>query len=287
LGVGPVAAAELRTLFDAVWTELGAACALPEQVEHVHHLRVATRRALAALDAFHDVLPATRCTWFKKRLRHLRRAAGEARDLDVLNANLARNSAVRARSRLLELLSKQRHSARGPIRNQLDKLVDVDWKSRVERLLADVGQRRRHHDFDDFAIRRLEPIVDSFFAHADRTLRHEDEIHSVRIAGKKLRYALEIFAPALPGESLARCQRSLQQLQETLGEFTDHASAADRFKNWARSTDAGHDRNALESLRDNEIRLADAARKSFSKWWTPSRRRALRRRFGHMLAHPA
>src|SRR3954452_6464358 len=53
-------------------------------IEHVHRLRVATRRAAAALKLYRDWLPQKSARWFKKRLRQIRRAAGEARDLDVL-----------------------------------------------------------------------------------------------------------------------------------------------------------------------------------------------------------
>jgi CHAD domain-containing protein len=181
------------------------------------------------------------------------------------------------------LLSKQRRSAQGPIREQLEKLIDIDWTSQVERLLADVRMRRRHCVPRDFALRRLRPTVESFFEKADRRLRHEKEIHALRIAGKKLRYTLEVFAPALPGHRLVRCRKSMEQLQETLGEFTDHASAAERFERWARRMGAGPDRDAIVSLGDDANRQADTARKAFSQWWNSSRRRALRSCFKDML----
>lgn len=287
LTVGQMAAATLRPRFDTVWAELRAACTNPEHAEHVHQLRVATRRVLAALDAFHDAIPAKRRGWFEKRLRRLRRVAGQARDLDVLTTRLTSDDAVRVRGRLIAMLSKQRQTSRAPIRDQLEELVDVEWSARVDRLLADVRERRRRSDFPAFARRRLEPMIESFFEKADRKLRHEDEIHSLRIEGKKLRYALEIFASVFPGRRLARCQKALEQLQKTLGDFTDHASAADLFERWARTTHAGPDRDMLVSLCDDERRRAVTARKAFSKWWNPSRRQSLRRRFTHSLRRPA
>ena len=74
----------------------------------------------------------------------------------------------------------------------------------------------------------MKPLIERFFAEADRRLRDDDEIHQVRIEGKKLRYALEIFAAVLPAKAADKCRRSLEQMQHTLGEFTDHAAAADR-----------------------------------------------------------
>jgi CHAD domain-containing protein len=286
LSVGQLAATTLRRRFDAVWTELRAACDMPDHAEHVHQLRVATRRTLAALDAFHAVIPAKRRAWFEKHLRRLRRTAGEARDLDVLTARLT-NDAARARSRLVAMLSKQRRKSRAPIRAQFEDLVDVDWCCRVDRLLNNVHVRRRRSDFRSYARRHFKPMIAAFFAKADHKLHNDDEIHSLRIEGKKLRYALEIFAPALPARARARCQESLERLQKTLGDFTDHAAAADRFGRWARSADAGPNRDMLVSLRDDETRQADIARKAFSKWWNPSRRRSLRRRFARTMRRSA
>src|SRR5262249_9204837 len=56
--------------------------------EHVHQLRVGTRRARAALDIFALCLPPKAHKNAKKLLRGLRRAAGEARDWDVFRAGL-------------------------------------------------------------------------------------------------------------------------------------------------------------------------------------------------------
>jgi len=283
LPVGQVAAQTLRKRFDAVWMQLRATCAMPDNAEHVHQLRVATRRTLAAFDAFHILIPAKRRDWFEKRLRRLRRAAGEARDLDVLTERLTHDNAARARSRLVAMLSKQRHTSRTPIREQFEKLVDAGWTSRVDRLLEDIYNRRRQPRFRAFARRRFKPMIASFFEKADHKLRNGDEIHSLRIEGKKLRYSLEIFASVFPARALARCQGSLEQLQKTLGKFTDHASAADRFGRWARSADSGPNRDMLASLCDDENRQADIARKAFSKWWSPVRRRSIRCRFGRTL----
>jgi len=285
--VGHVAAKTLRKRFDAVWAELRAACASPDEPEHVHQLRVATRRTLAAVEAFHPLIPAKRRDWFAKRLRRLRRAAGEARDLDVLKGRLAQHDATQARSRLVAMLAKQRQKSRTPILAEFEKLVESDWSSRVDRLLEVVHDRRRQTRFRIFARRRFKPMIASFFEKADHTLRDADEIHALRIEGKKLRYALEIFAAVFPVRVRTRCQESLEQLQKTLGRCTDHAAAADRFERWARSPDAGPDRPLLAALRDDENTQAVLARKTFSKWWNPARRRSLRRRFRRTLRHSA
>src|SRR5262245_13887287 len=57
-------------------------------VEHVHQLRVATRRAGAALRTFERWLPSKTFRKAWKQLRAIRRAAGAARDWDVFVAEL-------------------------------------------------------------------------------------------------------------------------------------------------------------------------------------------------------
>ena len=275
--VGQVAMRTLRGRLRAVWAEAHAA-AEGTAPEHVHRLRVATRRTLAAFDVFRDVLPAKRAAWFRKRLRLLRRAAGDARDLDVLTGRLGQNDArPSARARLVAMLSKQRTVSRGPIRELYERLAEDDWQGRVDELLERVAERGLRTTFGDYARRRYGPLVDHFFAAADRRLRDADEIHQARIEAKKLRYAVEIFAGVFPAATLARCQDALERLQETLGTFTDHASAADRFRRWSRDENMRSDRDTLAAFRRREDALAEEARRAFAAWWSRSRRRALKR----------
>lgn len=293
LSVAHVAARTLRKRFATVWAELKAACGRVQNAEHVHQLRVATRRTLAAMEAFADLLPPKKRNWFTKRLRRIRRAASDARDLDVLTERLAdvadtptapRSPAARkARGRLVAMLSRQRIVSREPIREIYEQLIEDDWHGRLEHLLEGIATARSQPSFAVYAREHFKPFVESFFAKADRKLRDEHEIHDLRIEGKQLRYALEIFAGVFPVETRRSCQEALEELQRTLGEFTDHAAAADRFRRWSRDDGVYSDRKALEALRKQEVSLANRARKVFTKWWTPTRRRALRRVFERSL----
>jgi CHAD domain-containing protein len=307
-----VAARTLRHRLDTVWAEARAAVIDRRSPERVHRLRVATRRTLAAFEAFADLMPSRQRLWFQRRLRELRRAAGDARDLDVLTARLAQRPGLaarrlssqgaraaegaldgtrggeRARSRLIAMLAKQQDAARLPIRDVFDRVLAADWTRRVDRLIGRITDDGCRAPFGPYARRRLKPLVLRFFATADRRLRSAEELHDLRIEGKKLRYALEIFAGALPPVVRERCEESLARLQETLGEFTDHAAAADRFRRWSRDASMAADRSVLRMLRRQESALADAARRRFARWWNPERRRDLRRTFERSLRrHPA
>lgn len=294
-----VAARTLRKRLHAVWVILPLACEPAGDPEKVHQLRVATRRALAAIDAFDRLIPKKRREWFAKWLRRLRRAAGEARDLDVLtnrlmieretrqqqaHTALPRSANARAaRSRLVAMLSRQRAVSRQPIRDVYERLVEAEWPARVERLLDGIASRANHRAFADYARRRFRPIIRRFFAAADRKMRTAEELHAFRIEGKKVRYVLEIFGGVFSPTIRARCAEALEQLQETLGEFTDHSAAADRFRRWSREAAATAHRDALGRLRRDEQDRADAARKVFSKWWNQRRRAGLRQTFERTL----
>lgn len=285
--VSRVAARNLRKRLEVVWSEMQAACRPRHDPERIHQVRVASRRTLAAFEAFRDVVPPKQGKWFGKWLRKIRRAAGETRDLDVLLERLAKerldDQAERAKSRLLVMLRQRRDDSRQPLREVLLRLKAADWPGRVERLVETVADADIEESFVDFASHGLGPTLRRFFARADRRQTDADEIHQLRIEGKKLRYAMEIFAVAFPAAVRSACLKALEELQGSLGQFMDHAAAADRFRRWARESGAGPDRKTLVRLRKREDALADQAGKAFSKWWTRSRRRRLRASFSQTL----
>src|SRR5262245_2600601 len=83
--VAGVAVRSLRHRLDAVLHYLPLAAEQAGQSgEHVHQLRVWTRRADAALRLYRELTPRRRSRRMRKRLRRVRRAANDARDCDVL-----------------------------------------------------------------------------------------------------------------------------------------------------------------------------------------------------------
>ena len=290
-GVSEVAAEVVRGRIDDVW-RLFQKASQPRRLrpEDVHQLRVATRRALVALELFGERFPSRRREWFERQLRRIRRTAGEARDLDVLTDRLegdrgrsaARRDPVGGSERLLAMLKKQRDASRRPIGDVHARLVDEDWPSRLDEMIARIRGGRRT-SFERHVRRRLPPIVGRFFDLADRKARGAEDLHELRIEGKKLRYALEMCGSVLPSRAVSRCHESLEQLQKRLGTFTDHAAAADRFRRWSKRKVARCSRSAIAALVRRETKLADHARREFSGWWKRSRRRGLRRRFERML----
>ena len=103
---------------ESVWELLARAADEHPQPEHVHQLRVATRRAMAALRIFEALLPRRRSRKMKKQLKRIRRAAGDARNLDVLAARLEKDYPAWEASRsakLADFITHLRREAQPPI----------------------------------------------------------------------------------------------------------------------------------------------------------------------------
>ena len=289
-GDGPARALAVRTVrrrLHAVWKDLDAACRDEGDAETIHRLRVASRRAIAALDAFGTLMPGGSRRWFRRRLRDLRRAAGAARDLDVLADRLTDDvppsPASAARRRLVAMLARRRPIARRPVVAARERLVAAGWTERVADLVDRLAAGRTNPSARDYSRRRLKRAVRRFFERADRNIRRGAELHRLRIDGKRLRYTLEIFATLLAPDHRRRCEKTLEALQEGLGRYTDHEAIADRLRRWSDQPVVEADRRLLDAMGRAEHDAADRARKRFVKWWTRSRRRDLRRCFRQAL----
>lgn len=201
--------------------------------EHLHRMRVASRRLRAAARLFAPCWPrAWRPRW-RRELRRLTRALGAARDLDVqliwLSARLAglpgdspeRPGLARLRLRLEQARERgQRRVVRALTR----------FETRTAPALAAFLARR--HGFgpvpaptaDARAAARaaLAPLLAELLAHAPHLTdpAAAAEHHALRIAAKRLRYALEIFAPLDP-EPLGAALRAARRLQSKLGDLHD------------------------------------------------------------------
>lgn len=280
---GPI----VRSRLEAVWTVLRAVCDAGADPDGIHRLRVATRRAIIALKAFDELTPSGDSRWFRRRLRRVRRVSGEARDLDVMAARFGHvtkaDADAKARRLLVSMLAQERPATLEPIAAMYERLREDDWSGRLERLVVRMDRDRERVLLSTYGRRRLKSLVRRFFAYADPWSLGDERIHRLRIEGKRVRYALEIFAPVLPRRVCTKVQRSLERLQDNLGSFTDHAAAADRLRHWSGRLETPADRRILAAIRRREVREAARARTAIRKWWTRSRRRELQRYFRRML----
>ncbi len=272
---------------DAVWRAIEIAASDRGDTEAMHRLRVACRRSLAVLEAFQPILPRSGRKWFVTRLRLIKRSAGKARDLDVMNDRLVAGShrvgeahgvAVSARRALLETLRRERRTAREPVATLHRRLRNAGWQARATKLQGSVQRTGiGAWTLPRYARRRLRPVLARFQQRADHRMRGGRDIHRFRIEGRRLRYLVEVFSTIFSERVRRRCERAMGRLQSDLGEFTDHAAAADRL-GWlfSRTAERGSRqmvKRLLRRERDDAKRVGRACRRQ----WRRSHRQNLSR----------
>jgi putative phosphoesterase len=238
--------------------------------EALHDLRVATRRLRAALGLLEDAgVPEAR--GWRRDLRRVTRALGDARDLDV-RIDFLRRFLARARGPagaglrpLLDALRRRRASAqravaaalrRLVVRGTLDDLVrragpwseaSADGKAAAARRLAGRALLDRLA-----AVRNLGPFV----FRPEAAARH----HRLRIAAKRLRYVMEALRP-LFGPPLEERLAEVKALQEILGSLHD-------CDVWIEALPASRGAPAgLAALRRDRARKRRALHCRLVAWW--------------------
>jgi CHAD domain-containing protein len=280
-----VARMALAARLAAVWHHFSPAVLQGEHdAEHVHQLRVATRRATAALKLFDDLLPKRRVRRFETQLQQIRRAAGAARDLDVLAprlANLATEDGGWAAASLTRRLQALRHAAQGPLLEIHRRLTKKSVEREIGKLLRRV--RWQHHraqpTFKQSAGKLLAKASKKFFAAAETDGKDLTELHVLRIRGKRLRYVIEILSPAFPSTLRDELYPTVVEVQQRLGEINDRAAACDQLRDWLDQTGDQREAALLQGLIDKEMAILHEKHADFMLWWTDARRQDLVERF--------
>ncbi len=257
--LGPTAIAEDSTMGElayavlrrqlAVVREKEAGTRLGEDPEDLHDMRVATRRLRAALALFADVLPV-RARTFREEFGWLGRLLGSVRDLDVQQEGLADMAAATAGwsagarpedhdplADLSALLERERETARAAMLSGLDS---VRWDRLVKGFSAMVQQGPARRSLatrlpaviglPDLVVARHDKV-----AKAGRRAKKSGDVadfHRLRIACKRLRYALE-FGSEVYGGRTTRFVRQLTALQDELGLMQDAEVASIRLADLA------------------------------------------------------
>lgn len=242
-------------------------------IEHVHRLRVATRRATAALRLYRDCATRKHVRWMKKCLRRIRRVAGDARDLDVLADRFARDYGEPA-SPVIELILNDRAAVQ-PAIVQAARYCRADdrYVLKTAKLLRSIrqpicGVESKKPLYRDWAIGRFSEVGDRFMAALPRETSDVAALHQFRIRAKGVRYAIELVAPAFDPELRKQLYPIMEELQQRLGRVQDHVAAIARCRNWAAAIRNAALCETLNELAEAETRgLADATQE-FRAWWT-------------------
>jgi CHAD domain-containing protein/uncharacterized protein Yka (UPF0111/DUF47 family) len=287
---GAVAERSLQNRLDAVLHYLPlAAEKADEDAEHVHQLRVWTRRATAALRLYEELLPRRRFSWMKKQLRRIRRAANEARDCDVLLERLGKKGAGQGAGHWRKSVQAERNAAQEAVSSVHDRLKRDDrFARRIDKLLDRVQSRTQEDrteaatPFGEWAHHRLRAVVEPFLSAIPADHTDAAALHQFRIRGKELRYAMELLAGAFPETLRTDLYPVIEAIQDRLGEVNDLATATARLQRKVEEADGAEAARWRRVLGEEEKRLQRAI-DEFWEWCTPQMLQELRDGFADLL----
>ena len=216
-----------------------------DDAEYIHQMRVATRRLRAALRLFGPLLPEGFADRLLPPLHELLHMLGQARDYDVLHAEIA-DPVLRALpdeprlAALVGIITERRFAIR---QNALQQLAAPRYGEVVLQTLATLhglalkvsAGDTASADLDtapelprllDFANDRLQRLRKKTLAlAAAANVDNPTSLHALRIGIKRFRYALEFFAPLAARKPMQRLVEHLTALQDALGQINDLANA--------------------------------------------------------------
>ncbi len=203
--------------------EAGAALRA-QGAERVHDLRVAVRRFTQALAAFRDVLPRAETKQIRRELKSLMDAAGEVRDFDIALKILSK-CPLDGVAVLRAKLSAERSKSARALGDALRRWKSGGGASRwAEQLMPAAPQAGIPGN--------IEKKMRKFLEHGEAAAAAKAsarQLHRLRIEGKKLRYTIELLAPAMPA-SAGEWLEKLKAVQTALGDAQDARMTRDHAK---------------------------------------------------------
>ena len=215
-------------------------------IEHVHRLRVASRRLDTAVVVFQTCHSEKRVKTWQKELHQITCVLGRVRDLDIqaacvrayLKALPLADQRPGVRRLLLRVMQKRiplQVKLLDALKNmdQRQTLLSLDIRSSAMHKSANIPAGQGLEEITAYAGRVIQPVLEKCLSYDPFVDQVEavEELHAMRIAAKKLRYTLECFSAIYPG-NLAEYLSSMRVIQDQLGTIHDcdvWQSNSDRF----------------------------------------------------------
>lgn len=251
-------------------------------INAIHQARVTTRRLKAAIDLFDSVIADDQKQGPLKLLKRLRRRLGPLRDADVMVGHLLHLQAAKRWIRPAAWVADKLRQRRDEAFKQTQGKVDVpdllgrlgQWWGVREQIREALGEPAEMmlrdslldqlHEFE----RAADRLIAAPAAGADPADRQDP--HELRIAGKALRYTLELAKAdghAMPKSVL----KQFKAIQEALGLWHDYVVLGqDAMRTDLEAELALHDsalHREMLSLAVETARRADAKLRQFGRLW--------------------
>jgi inorganic triphosphatase YgiF len=210
--------------------------------EYLHQMRVALRRLRSAFRVFAPVLPQASSAALVADLRWLARALGPARDWNVFMGETLPPvvKAFAGHAGLEEFAGRCTRAELDATRKARRAVASVRYQRMLLRLGAWLARQAWREGAEPAALERLDAAVGEFATSVlekryaavrkrGRRLERQSaaQLHRLRIAIKKLRYATDFFGALFPPAEVRRTLARLGRLQDILGAMNDAATAGE------------------------------------------------------------
>jgi CHAD domain-containing protein len=236
----------LTTLVDAM------PAAQAGDMRSVHQARVATRRLREALPVLRVSVDGAAIGRVRRQVRRMTRALGPVRELDVALAHLDELAGERilspgALTRVRQTIARERLDRRremlaaitpGKIEKLRRRLVLVERSPRPLETAAAIAEAEHQ-------VARRAGNLEAAIERAGG-LYLSDRLHAIRVAAKKLRYAMEVERELKRSRITARITQ-LKRIQDLLGQMHDYEILIDRTRQLQADV-AGSDRRLSSEL---------------------------------------
>lgn len=201
-------------------------------IEGVHNMRVATRRLRSALRDFAPLLDKKLLKQTRRELKQLADALGGVRDEDVAIDALEKLAASADTPQIkngIESLINERCTVRGEKQMDLIEALAISHLTGLQEnftLALDEALRgtkaAQEMSFTEAGSEAVSEALQEFVDLGASLYKPFDieELHDLRIAAKRLRYAIELFTPCW-GEVIEPYAEQIGEMQSHLGELHD------------------------------------------------------------------
>jgi CHAD domain-containing protein len=249
---------------------------LGHDIEELHQMRVSTRRLRAFLRAARPVLDPAWAQPLEGELAWIGAALGPTRDLDVLleqlhaDAELLDPKEQRTLRRVFHHLEGQRAAARSAMIDALESRRYIDALNRLEPEIGSPRLLQPDVSLPDLAAREFARLRKA--ARAVNARSPDDDLHELRIRGKRARYSAEL-AEATRGKPATKFISEAKTFQDVLGEHQDAAVAEERLRAMLRDLGGTATAFAIGRLVEHQRERKLAARKAYAATWKALARR--------------
>jgi CHAD domain-containing protein len=246
-------------------------------IEPVHRMRVASRRLRAAIKLFKPVLPTNKGDIWRDKIRKIGRALGKARQLDVqikfleaTKGKLQSNRNIAQTEKVIDDLKKKRKQEQKKIYR---KLIDFHIKEELPGLkdwLKALSPSSHKCAMDSYVtkkratiLKRLDKLLKfSPYVYKPKSIK---KLHRMRIAAKKLRYALEILRPWY-GVKIDKYICASRIIQDSLGKIHEFDVLGHTLVGYLNKKDKAFNKTVI-CLMEKYSGLRKKSYRTFVRFW--------------------